>query len=88
MPYIERPRGDLDPTSYREAETPGELNYQFSTLADDYLTRKGLSYQHINDVIGALEAAKLELYRRVASPYEDIKCARNGEVYTSVPHER
>jgi len=33
------------------------------------------------DAIGALECAKLELYRRVAAPYEDTKIAENGDVY-------
>jgi len=42
---------------------------------------KGLSYTFINDCVGALEGAKLELYRRVASPYEDKKIAENGDVY-------
>jgi len=36
----------------------------------------------INAIIGALECAKLELYRRVAAPYEDDKIAENGDVYT------
>jgi hypothetical protein len=30
-----------------------------------------MRYHHINTAIGALECAKLELYRRVAAPYED-----------------
>jgi hypothetical protein len=32
-------------------------------------------------MIGALECAKLELYRRLASPYEDLKIADNGDIY-------
>ena len=35
-------------------------------------------------VIGALECAKLELYRRIAAPYEDTKIQENGEVYTKL----
>jgi len=35
----------------------------------------------INEVIGVLECAKLELYRRVAAPYEERKRIENGEVY-------
>lgn len=34
----------------------------------------------INDCIGACEGAKLEFYRRVASPYEDVKIKQNGDV--------
>jgi len=34
----------------------------------------------MNDAIGALEGAKLELYRRVISKYEDKKIMENGDV--------
>jgi hypothetical protein len=33
-----------------------------------------------NDAIGALEGAKLELYRRYVSAYEDDKIKENGDV--------
>jgi hypothetical protein len=36
----------------------------------------------VNEAIGVLECAKLELYRRVAAPYEDEKIAESGDVYT------
>lgn len=58
----------------------GDLNYLFTFLANTYLNKHGVSYQKINDVIGALEGAKLELYRRTAAPYEDIKLIQNGDV--------
>jgi len=59
----------------------GELNYLFTIIARTYLVDKGLSYQRINDSVGALEGAKLELYRMVAAPYEDNKIKENGNVY-------
>ena len=59
----------------------GDLNYLISTIIDQTLTRQGVRYQNLNAIIGALECAKLELYRRVAAPYEDIKIAENGDVY-------
>jgi hypothetical protein len=31
-------------------------------------------------VLGAMEAAKLEFYRRIVSPYEDEKIALHGDV--------
>ena len=37
-------------------------------------------YSKINAIIGILECIKLELYRRVAAPYEDVKAAENGDV--------
>ena len=58
----------------------GELNYVFTIIANDYFKRVG-RYQAINDIVGALEGAKLEFYRRVAAPYEDTKIRENGDVY-------
>ena len=63
------------------AKTPGELNYQISNLISEFCSANKLSYQTINDVVGALEGAKLEFYRRVAAPYEDTKIVTNGDVY-------
>ena len=83
MPYIDRQRrfnlsGD---ENYDAVDTPGELNYRFTQEIIQYIKNKGLSYQTINDIVGALEGAKLEFYRRVASPYEDQKIKDNGDVY-------
>ncbi len=36
---------------------------------------------YFNAVVGALECAKLELYRRMVAPYENGKIAENGDVY-------
>jgi hypothetical protein len=41
----------------------------------------GKNYKHINEIIGVLECAKQEFYRRVAAPYEDTKIQENGDVY-------
>ena len=82
MPYIDkRIRGHMHLV---DAESEGELNYQITKLIDSYLLRKGLKYATINTVIGVLECAKLELYRRVAADYEDLKCEENGDVYDSI----
>lgn len=78
MPYIkvsERARAFIKPM------TPGELNYKLSVVVDEYLKEREPAYAHISEVIGALECAKLELYRRIAAPYEDGKRAENGDVY-------
>ncbi len=58
-------------------EIDGELNYIITRLLKDIYPRK---YFHINKAIGVLESAKLEYYRRVAAPYEDLKIKENGEV--------
>lgn len=86
MPYIEGSyrRLELDPTAHlvADAQNVGELNFQISRLVDDYVKRAGHGgYAAINAAIGALECAKLELYRRIAAPYEDEKIKQNGDVY-------
>lgn len=81
MPYItQSDRSELI-TLEHSPETSGELNYLFTHYIVDYVEEKGLSYQTINDVVGALEGAKMEFYRRVAVPYETRKCEENGDVY-------
>tara|TARA_R100001509_G_scaffold152509_1_gene112786 strand:+ start:1059 stop:1337 length:279 start_codon:yes stop_codon:yes gene_type:complete len=59
----------------------GKLNYAISKLFNYSLKDKGLNYANINEMVGALECIKLELYRRIASPYEDKKIELNGDVY-------
>lgn len=82
MPYI-KPEDRLHILAdEKQISNPGELNYFISTLINSYINDKGKSYSTINEVIGVLECAKLELYRRIAAPYEDIKIQENGDVYT------
>lgn len=83
MPYLDNGvRSSLD--DGRVPSEAGELNYLITRLCDAFLMKTGLSYKNINQAIGALESAKLELYARIARPYEDKKCRENGEVYVSV----
>jgi predicted DNA-binding protein with PD1-like motif len=79
MPYIKEK--DRDYAVNMGAENPGDLNFLFTHEIKKYMNLKGVSYRTINDVIGALEGAKLEFYRRVAAPYEDQKIQENGDVY-------
>ena len=79
MPYIdEKSRQRLWEDKPR---TPGELNYRITQLIDEYMWTMSDGYQTINDIVGALESAKLEFYRRVVAPYEDTKMQENGDVY-------
>lgn len=88
MPYIDQEaRHRLE--SGDAPKDAGELNYAVTRLVDAYLAaaaeRGGrVRYAHLNEAIGVLECAKLELYRRVAAPYEDTKTAENGDVYTVI----
>ena len=62
--------------------TAGRLNYVISSMIGAILKNdRLLSYARINELIGVLECAKMELYRRVAAPYEDDKSRLNGDVY-------
>ncbi len=80
MPYVKQnDRKRLDAGG--SPKTPGELNYKITRLVDEYLTAEELSYARLNEVVGVLECAKLELYRRATAPYEDIKIAEEGDVY-------
>jgi hypothetical protein len=60
--------------------TAGELNFLITSLIHEYLKTQGLNYQHINDIVGALDGAKVEFQRRIVGPYEDLKIQDNGDV--------
>lgn len=79
MPYIKQE--DRLKFETTVATTAGELNYVLTKAINDYYWRDNQNYQAINDIIGALEGAKLEFYRRVVAPYEDKKIEENGDVY-------
>lgn len=89
MPYIkkeDKEKFEIGPEGatagiYFEAVNAGELNYSITKLIDDYFERNGSRYQQINDIMGALQGASLEFYRRIAAPYEDKKILENGDVY-------
>lgn len=93
MPYIETRRRhhfDEDIASLCEELTKpdgvytpaavGEVNYVISKLVDGILGPEP-RYADFNGVIGVLESAKLELYRRRVAPYEDEKKHEHGDVY-------
>ncbi len=58
-----------------------ELNYLFAELLNQFFVTNSKNYSNLAQAISALECQKLELYRRVAAPYEDSKIESNGEVY-------
>lgn len=82
MPYIPKERREaLFNADAPEFEAAGELNFIFTELIKLYINQKGMSYNTCNEIIGVLDAAKLEFYRRVVAPYEDQKIKENGDVY-------
>jgi hypothetical protein len=81
MPYIKKWDRERLKSTAEKINTPGELNYVITNEILTYIKRQGKSYETINAVIGVLEAAKLEMYRRFVAPYEDEKRVENGDVY-------
>lgn len=95
MPYINpEARGELDSFTLPIMETAGKLNFMLTRVCQTYLlnheswngggdprTKWTNTYQDYNDILGALEACKLEFYRRLVVPYEDEKIRQNGDVY-------
>lgn len=83
MPYIPQgARPDVHPTTDKDARNAGELNYQITVLINRYININGMRYQAMNDVVGALDGAKVEFQRRVVGPYEDRKIEENGDAYS------
>ncbi len=94
MPYIDRfTRMQFDPKledllgalflphdKETDITNPGNLNYTITKIINAWLGHTP-NYAKYNEVIGVLECAKLELYRRKISEYEDQKCRENGDVY-------
>lgn len=96
MPYInEEERPELEDainsliTAIRENKTGlnnpndmashlGRINYSFSRVLGGLMGSP--SYNKIAMITGVLENIKQEFYRRVASPYEDIKINQNGDI--------
>lgn len=85
MPYIDIDARDKYHVKARPAIHPGQLNFQITELITQYVRsnqpEEGVNYALLNEVIGALEAAKLEFYRRAVVPYESIKIQQNGDMY-------
>lgn len=87
MPYISKDKRaeiyDEDNNSIilDTINKPGELNYAITEMAINYAESKGHSYTTYNEIVGILECAKLEFYRRSIAHYEDEKMEINGDVY-------
>jgi hypothetical protein len=84
MPYIRKEKREkfskvIEALRNAQPENAAELNYLFSMIAAGY-TKADFTYQRINDVIGALEGCKQEIYRRQAAPYEDKSIVNNGDL--------
>lgn len=83
MPYIKGYEREFYEPHAPAPDSPGQLNFQITCLIKQYLDKMGLCYDTINDIVGAIEGAKLEFVRRVVGPYEDTKIQENGDCYGS-----
>lgn len=78
MPYIKKEQRERV-LSEKVFEGCGDLNFAINDLISEYIDQHKFCYQTCNDVVGALECAKLEIYRRLVAPYEDEKILENGD---------
>ncbi len=58
----------------------GDLNYVITRLCIGMVEGRE-NYANMNEVLGVLDAAAKEYYRRKVAPYEDQKREANGDVY-------
>ena len=86
MPYIESERRKfLASQTYQQLldisdqMAAGDLNFIISTLCWVRFA-KNQSYKTGNEIIGILESAKLEFYRRLLAEYEDQKIISQGDL--------
>lgn len=92
MPYIKKDwkRNLIDVTmsGLPHLANSGELNYCVTLLMLRFVTENTpdfpTNYATANSAIGAVECAKLEFYRRLLTPHEEVKRAENGDVYEEV----
>ena len=85
MPYIAKSEKDkvdkgLLALHLSELTNAGSLNYAIHQVVAQYISQNKESYQTYNDIIGVLDCAKMELYRRLISDYEDKKITQNKDV--------
>lgn len=87
MPYIKKAQRQaldychVDTVGKRCIDNAGQLNYVITKIIRGYIMQKGMSYETLNTIIGVLDSAKLEFYRRTVAPYENKKIDENGDVY-------
>lgn len=90
MPYIKQEDRDRLDKIIKEASlttigTAGNFNYLITKLCLNFIEEDSeiseANYGNLNEVIGVLECAKLEMYRRIVASYENKKIEENGDVY-------
>lgn len=67
-------------SDFTASSNAGQLNYIITTLLLKTYNGTLPNYTDYNEIIGILECAKMEMYRRQTAPYEDDKIEENGDV--------
>lgn len=85
MPYLDEESKELI-CKGMIPQTEGELNFAITNVVRLYIAKQReergrVGYSTINEVLGALDGASKEFYRRIAIPYENKKIRENGDVY-------
>lgn len=80
MPYIDQDSRFKLLAEGRSASNSGELAFEVYSLIVNYIKDNGACWQTYSDIIGAVEGSKLEAYRRIVAPHEDIKIKENGDI--------
>ena len=91
MPYTEKKQRQLYKSAIIELANilakqddehiVGDINFINHALIKTLIQRKGgMRYFRLNNFIGSIFMSTLELYRRLAGPYEEEAMKRNGDV--------
>lgn len=89
MPYIkEEKRQELEPVLQQLGlklmnESSGVWNYAITALIRRWFASFTIAgrYEDFERVNGLLESIKLEFWRRMMVPYEEVKIEQNGDVF-------
>lgn len=60
------------------ANLQGNNQYEDNIIT---IVHNSVSRLNYSDIVGVLSCVEQEFYRRIASPYEDLKKEENGDVY-------
>lgn len=88
MPYIKQSEREKLQDAYASLLVSLKLHSNFGSGAINYVLSSMLwhifeenpSYARANELLGVLEAVKLEFYRRKVAKYEDEKMSLNGDL--------
>lgn len=83
MPYIKENDRDFFNPSLDEIvdsiQNPGDVCYCVYYMLKKVF-EKDKKFKTISSLIGEIECAKMEFYRRIVVPYEDKKIIENGDI--------